>query len=255
LNNYINYIIFIIGLIIASVAGFYSVMGLAMIFAGAFWPIVVMASSIELAKVACTSWLSRYWSNSPATIRYYLTVAIIVLSLITSLGVFGFLSKAHITTTTVIGSSDIEVQTLEQQQRILNDRLKYLLKKAGDDPDRISKMTDSQIQQTQKDLVELNKKMLPLLQESNKMQAEIGPLKFVAELIYGSADRSIIESSVRLLIIIIVLVFDPLALIMILAANHGFRHTEKQQFDIGDGVVIDKQKIHEIDLNSLHTIK
>ena len=103
MNNHINYIIFIIGLIIASVAGFYSVMGLTMIFAGAFWPIVVMASSIELAKVACTSWLSRYWSNSPATIRYYLAAAIIVLSLITSLGVFGFLSKAHITTTTVIG--------------------------------------------------------------------------------------------------------------------------------------------------------
>ena len=195
----------------------------------------------------CTSWLSRYWSTTPIVIKYYLTTAIIVLSLITSLGVFGFLSKAHITTTSAIGLSAIEVETLEQQQRIVNERLKYLLKKAGDDPNQISRTTDNQIQQTQNQLIELNKKMLPLLQESNKMQAEIGPLKFVAELLYDNVDKSIIDSSVRILIIIIVLVFDPLALAMILAANFGFVQTQKEQFDMGDGgVVIDKDKIHEI---------
>ena len=249
-----TYLTFLAAFLLSGMAAYYSVLGLALIFAGAFWPVVFMGSSLEFAKLVSASWLYRNWKTSPLLIKSYLTFAVVVLMLFTSMGIFGFLAKSHIDSTLDAGANTVELKTLNIQQKNAEERLNYLLARAKD-PSTASNKLDSQIQQTQKDLVELNKKMLPLLQESNKMQAEIGPLKFVAELIYGSADRSIIESSVRLLIIIIVLVFDPLALIMILAANHGFRHTEKQQFDIGDGVVIDKQKIHEIDLNSLHTIK
>jgi len=225
----INYALLLIALTVASVAGYYSIIGLTTIFSGAFWPVVVMATSLEAAKVVCTSWLQKNWKTAPGVIKMYLTSAVVVVSFITSLGVFGFLSKAHIETTTAIGTSAIEIQTIEKQEEITKARLAYLLKKAGDDPDKISRTTDQLIQQTQKQLVELNQKKLPLLQENSKMEAEVGPLKYVAELIYSKADKNTLESAVRAVIILIVLVFDPLALMMILAANHGFAEMRKKK--------------------------
>lgn len=265
----INYVLLFIALTVASVAGYYSIIGLTTIFSGAFWPVVVMASSLEAAKIVCTSWLQKNWGTAPRIIKGYLTGAVIVVSFITSLGVFGFLSKAHIQTTTMIGTSSIQIETIERQEQIVKERLKYLLKKAGDDPEKISKKTDALIQQTQKELVELNQKKLPLLQENSKMEAEVGPLKYVAELIYDKADKSTLESAVRGIIILIVLVFDPLALMMILAANHGINEMNKDkgplilgnQNDGGDfdedlswiqkiksrnNVIIGKDKIHEM---------
>jgi hypothetical protein len=251
---------FFVAIIVATIAGYYSVIGLTSIFTGAFWSIVVMASSLETAKVVCTSWLQRNWNIASATIKYYLTVAIIVLSLITSLGIFGFLSKSHISMTTSINVSSLEIQTIEKQEHIVKARLDYLLKKAGDDPQKISKATDVLIQKTQKELVELNEKKLPLLQENSRIEAEVGPLKYVAEIIYSNVDRTAIESAVRLLIILIVLVFDPLAIVMIMAANQGFMSSSRNSMikvNADDTSWVDQIKSKKvfIDKNKIHTIR
>lgn len=251
----INYIVLLIGLIVASVAGYYSVIGLTTIFAGAFWSVVVMASSIEAAKVAATSWLYRYWYSVPMLIKYYLVAAIMVLSLITSLGVFGFLSKAHTDQSIVTGVTSIQLETVDQQLDIEQKRLDILLEQSGKYKNP-SKKIEKQIDDVQNKIIELTEKKAPLLQEQNKQEAEVGPLKYVAELLYGKTDKTTLDSAVRAMIILIVLVFDPLAIVLILAANHGLSTKQPETSWVENikelksrrkkGIVIDEQSVYKM---------
>ena len=264
----INYLVLAIALIVASVAGYYSVIGLTTIFAGAFWPVVVMASSIEAAKVVCTSWLQQHWRTAPMLIKAYMTTAIIIVSLITSLGVFGFLSKAHTDLSANSNVSSIQIATIDQQLEIEKKRLEILLKQSEKYTGPVRRF-ENQINDTQNKIVELTTKKVPLLQEQNKADAEVGPLKYIAELLYNNTERSTLESAVRAVTILIVFVFDPLALVMILAANHGFAQRRlvssvPEEQIVGDGIYnysdsedqkwMDKQSDNSvvIDKNSLH---
>ena len=114
--------------------------------------------------------------------------------------------------------NSVEVKTLVQQEKIAKERLDYLLARAKD-PSTASNRLDNQIQSTQKELVEINKKKLPLLKESNKLVAEVGPIKYVGDMIYGTEDDTAIDKAVRLVIMLIMVVFDPLAVLLLIAAN------------------------------------
>jgi hypothetical protein len=138
--------------------------------------------------------------------------------LITSMGIFGFLSKAHIDSTMDSGANTVEIKILTQQEKITKERLEYLLARAKD-PSTASNRLDKQIQDTQKELTEINKKRLPLLKESNKLVAEVGPIKYVGDMIYGTDDDNAIDKAVRLVIMLIMVVFDPLAVLLLIAAN------------------------------------
>src|SRR6056300_1260595 len=81
---------------ISGVAAYYSIIGLATIFPGAFWPVVIMGSVLEAGKLVCASWLYRNWKRTNILLRSYLFFAVIVLIMVTSMGIFGFLSKAHL---------------------------------------------------------------------------------------------------------------------------------------------------------------
>ena len=251
----INIAVLVVALIISSVAAYYSVMGLTTIFAAAFWPVVVMGSSIEAAKVVGTSWLYKHWNTAPKLIKYYLILAIIVLSLITSLGTFGFLSKAHTDLATTAGTTTIQIQTINQQIDIEKQRLQVLLEQAKKYEGPVRRF-EKDIQLTQDKIVKLTDEKLPLLQEENKINAEIGPLKYVAELVYGKTDEQTLGSAVRFVIIMIVLVFDPLALALLLAANHGFglRTTQEEHWTTKIEQLKEKRKrgIIEISENSVH---
>ena len=252
----INIFVLAVALVISSVAAYYSVIGLTTIFAAAFWPVVIMASSIEAAKVVCTSWLYRYWTTAPATIKYYLIAAIVALSLITSLGTFGFLSKAHTDLALTSGVISVKMQTIDQQIAIEKQRLDILLTQSKQYTGPVRRF-EKQINETQNKIVELTEQRLPLLQEQTKAEAEVGPLRYVAEMIYGNTDQTTLSSAVRMIIILIVLVFDPLALIMLLAANHGFAQRGQTAANSPawfDQVKTNRKKI-VIDSNSLHTIK
>ena len=181
-------------LLLSGIAGYYSILGLAAIFTGAFWPIVFMGSVLELSKLVTTSWLYRNWETCPFLLKSYLTSAVVILMLITSMGIFGFLSKAHIDSTMDSGANT-------------------------KDPSTASNRLDKQIQDTQKELTEINKKRLPLLKESNKLVAEVGPIKYVGDMIYGTDDDNAIDKAVRLVIMLIMVVFDPLAVLLLIAAN------------------------------------
>jgi hypothetical protein len=190
---------------------------------GAFWPVIIMGGSLEFAKLVTASWLYRNWKTAPFLLRTYLVIAVALLMLITSMGIFGFLAKAHIDSTLDAGANSVELRTLNQQQKIADERLNYLLARAKD-PSTASNQLDRQIQNTQKELTEINKKRLPLLREENKLVADIGPIKYVADMFF-TGDGAV-DKAVRLVIFIIMLVFDPLAVLLLIAANISMKKPE-----------------------------
>jgi len=210
------YLTFIAAFLLSGIAAYYSIIGLAAIFMGAFWPVVFMGSALEFAKLVTASWLYRNWKLAPKLLKTYLTISVVLLMLITSMGIFGFLAKAHIDSTLDFGSNSIELKTLSQQQKNAEQKLDYLLKRAGN-PETASAQIDRQIQSTQRELTDINKKRLPLLKEENKLAADVGPIKYVADMFFNGDGA--VDKAVRLVIFIIMLVFDPLAVLLLIAGN------------------------------------
>ena len=224
-------------LLLSGIAAYYSVIGLAAIFTGAFWPIVFMGSVLEMSKLVTTSWLYRNWKTCPLLLKSYLTFAVVILMLITSMGIFGFLSKSHIDSTLDAGANQVEVKTLNTQEKIAKERLDYLLARAKD-PSTASNRLDKQIQDTQKELNEISKRKLPLLKESNKLVAEVGPIKYVGDMIYGTDDADAIDKAVRLVIMLIMIVFDPLAVLLLIAANMSMGRSSVGKPIVKDGEIV-----------------
>ena len=219
---------FLTAIALSAIAAFYSVIGLAQIFPGSFWPIILMGAVLEIAKLVTVSWLYNNWNVTMRAMRYYFLIAIVFLMLITSMGIFGFLSRAHIESNIVVGANSVQLRTIETQERIAKERLEYLLKRAGDDPDKITKRTDNAIQETQNELKRLSEQKLPLLKEENKLTAEIGPIKYIAEALYGKEDPDFIDKAVRVVILVIIVVFDPLAVLLLIAANQSYKSMRKE---------------------------
>lgn len=212
---------FLAAFLLSGIAAYYSVIGLALIFTGAFWPVVIMGSTLEFAKLVTASWLYNNWAKANKLLKTYLTIAVIVLMLLTSMGIFGFLAKSHIDSTLEAGSNTAELKTLNAQQKVAEQRLDYLLKRAGN-PETASATIDRQIQSTQRELADINKKRLPLLKEENKLVADVGPIKYVADIFFGSGEGAL-DKAVRLVIFMIMLVFDPLAVLLLIAGNISLR--------------------------------
>lgn len=216
-------IVLICALAISGIAAWYSIIGLIAIFAASPLPVALMGASLEAGKLVAASWLYKNWKEAPRFLKYYLTFAVIILMFITSLGIFGFLSKAHIESNIDMGDISVQLKTLERREQITEDRIEFLLKKAGEDSEKISRRTADQIQQAQDELIAIQKEKLPLEKQENALMAEIGPLKYIAELIYGKDAESHFDSAVRFVIILLVFVFDPLAVLLVIAANYTLR--------------------------------
>lgn len=237
----INYLAAFAALAVAGVAAFYSIVGLSTIFAGAFWPVVIMASVLEFAKIITALFVHLRWSDINRAFKVYLSSAVVVLMLITSLGIFGFLSKAHIDSKTSIANNDVAIELIDSQieserkvidyvdsqfelldnayeqwidkgyiTRALNEREKQ----KGDR----QALTESQ-ETAVRNLQELSVKRSELEYESIVQESEIGPIKYVAEIVYGddSADR--VDDAARILIILLIFAFDPLAILLLLSST------------------------------------
>jgi hypothetical protein len=207
---------------LSGIAAYYSVIGLAQIFPGSFWPIILMGSILEIAKLVTVSWLYNNWNVTVRIMRYYFLSAIVLLMVITSMGIFGYLSKAHLDSNVILGANTVQLKTLETQEKIAKDRLTYLLQRAGD-PATASNKIDKQIQDTQTELKRISTEKLPLMAEENKLSAEIGPIKYIAELFYSKDDPGFIDKAVRAVIMVIIVVFDPLAVLLLIAANQTYK--------------------------------
>ena len=241
----INYIALLVALSISAVSGYYSIVGLATIFSSAFWPIIMMGCVLEAGKLTTASWLYNNWNTAPRVLRYYLSIIVIVLMFISSMGIFGFLSKAHIEQTTISGDQNVVIQNIELQieqenraiknaQRSL-DSLNTLVeqapqKEANDVRNSQKKeraALNAEIETSSKNIQQLNEKLMPLKIENSKVMADVGPVKYISDLIYGESEQKNLEAAVRWIILVLVFVFDPLAVLLLIAANNGIKEVRR----------------------------
>ena len=251
----INYLALLVAIALSAIAAYFSVIGLTTIFAASFWPVVIMGGTLEVAKVVAASWIYRNWNITPFSIKAYLIASILALMFITSMGTFGYLSKAHIDQTT--SSSDVVSQLAIYDEKIKVareniDANRKALKQYDDAVDQILGRSDTEkgaekavvvrrsqqkdrarlqeeIQAYQKNISILNDARAPLAAQVRKVEAEVGPLKFIAELFYEKVDTQFLDKTVRWVIILIVIVFDPLAIILLIAANIGLTKTKIEE--------------------------
>lgn len=250
-----SHITLYVALSISAIAAYYSVLGLAAIFAGAVIPIIVMGSILEIAKITTTIWLHRHWNRASLVLKSYLTTAVVVLACLTSMGIFGLLSKAHVDSglqsgdvgaTVAILDEKIKTQrenidaarkTLLQLDSQVNERLAR-----GDSENSAERSVQIRRQQSteraklqreiadaQTAIVKLNEQRAPVASQLRKVEAEVGPVKYIAALIYGdNPDAALLERAVRWVTILIVAVFDPLAIVLILASQNSFRWAREE---------------------------
>lgn len=243
----LNHIARLVAVLISIAAGTISVIGLAAIFSGAFWAVVIVASILEVAKVVTATWLEQHWKYLGWKLKGYLVSAVVVLMLITSLGIYGFFARAHIEQqiqmTTgetsrlplIVSKITVERQKLEdldKQIAQIDNALSAMTEKSKATRDAKSALTESKNQRKSRDelvarkdsifegLTTLEAEKSRLENVVKKHEVEVGPLKYLANLYYGEANENQLEQAVRFLILTLVFVFDPLAIALFIAANH-----------------------------------
>ena len=249
----LSIVVFLTGISISAVAAYYSIIGLTAIFSGAFWSIVIMGSVLEIGKLVSVSWLYNNWKIAPFIIRTYLSIAVIILMLITSMGIFGYLSKSHIEqqVTSNSGVSD-QIQLIDNKIKVHTDTINDIDKQIIQIDTALSKLTDRGQAQTSIRIANQQRKIrdglvikkqleiklqsdlksekIKLDSEYRKIEAEIGPIKYVAELIYGSSDTKVVDKSIRAVIMLLIFVFDPLAVLLLIAFNISINRDYVPQF-------------------------
>jgi hypothetical protein len=250
------YLLLITGLTISAVAIYYSVVGLAAIFSAAVLPIIIMGTTLEVAKLVCATWLKANWNRAPALMKSYMTTAVVVLMVITSMGIFGFLSKAHNDQNLVSGDVQSKIAIYDEKIKTEKDNIdaarKALSQMDASVDQTLSRSTSEQgadkatairrsqakeranlqkeITVAQTNIVRLQEERAPIAAEVRKVEAEVGPIKYIAKFIYGdNPDANILEKAVTWVIVLIVVVFDPLAVIMLLAAQMTFQWKKQDE--------------------------
>jgi len=270
-DKFIAYLALLSGLTISAVAIWYSVEGLVSIFAAAVTPIIVMGVVLEVSKLIATVWLKINWTRSPIFIRLYLLGAIAVLMVITSMGIFGFLSKAHSDQSLVSGDVQSRIAIYDEKIKTARENIeanRKQLKQMDEAVDQVmGRSTDEKgadkavsvrknqsrdrsalakdIESNQKLIAKLNDQAAPIRAEVRKVEAEVGPIKYIAAFVYGdNPDANVLERAVTWVIIIIVSVFDPLAVILLLASQYSFqwfRKAEEEQQAEGASLTTEKE--------------
>jgi hypothetical protein len=239
-----------VALCLSAVAAFYSIAGLAAIFAAAVIPIVIMGSILEAAKLVVTVWLHEYWTRCRLAMKLYLVPAVFFLMVITSMGIFGFLSKAHLDQAVPTGDVAAKVQLIDEKIKTERDNIEasrralrqmdesvdQTMSRSNDEKgaDKAAQLRRGQARErgvlqndiatAQKKIATLNEERAPIATELRKVEAEVGPIKYIAALIYDdNTDVDMLEKAVRWVIILLVIVFDPLAIMMLLAATESLK--------------------------------
>ena len=277
---------------LATVAAYFSIVGLTTIFPGAFWSIFIMGTTLEVGKLVTAVWLHRNWKKSQRLIKFYLTFSVVVLSLITSMGIFGFLSKSHIeqesgssSISSQISILDNKLNAIEIKKQSTQKQIESINKQNQEDTDFILKMNErllvldslvaevrskggfsvskkvAEIQESQQNerssiinnklncqnrinsyISKIEEQLFPKLEsldeeslvivldktkldsEIKKIEAEIGPIKYIAEIVSDFGGPNVDSSAaVRMVILILIFVFDPLAILLVVASSSTFK--------------------------------
>lgn len=233
-------------LALATISGWFSIVGMMAIFGAAAVQIAIMAGVFELSKIVTATWLYRHWRDTVWSMKLYLTSSVLVLMVISSIGIFGYLSKAHLDQARDPGIATVQITQLEQridreQQRIsdaetvisqLDQAVQTLIdydrirgetgaiatrERQGPEREQLNTIIDQSYDRIQ----DYRDQLLPLQIETQEAELNAGPLRYVAELVWGEGDPDNLERAVRLFVLLLVLVFDPLAIMLVLAANHS----------------------------------
>ena len=238
-----------VALTISAVAAYYSIVGLIAIFSAAAIPIAVMGIVLEAGKLITASWLYQNWKIVPSLLKGYLCSAVFILMFITSMGIFGFLSKAHIEQTTIASDNTLEIELLqssiereltgigraENQLNLLDSALERYMELGAitkgltarkDQQGERNDLTQT-IAESTETIATLTENKSKFLKEQITIEAEVGPIRYIAELFYGESTQAILEDAVRWVIILLVLVFDPLAVLLLIAANISFSQMKR----------------------------
>jgi hypothetical protein len=256
-------LLFLSGIAVSVVGAYYSILGLAALFAGAYWAVITMGVTLEIAKLVTVSWLYRNWNLDllPQSIRAYLLSAVLMLMFITSIGIFGFLSKAHLDTAAPNTGNRLLVKNIERQidsekkaiegaQKIVDQLDKALDKVIDKDADKglieRQKQTTERnrvnniIANSSKKITDLSNQKLKYDKDQLAIDKEVGPFKYVAEILFGDADDGNLDRAVRFIIICLILVFDPLAVLMLVAVNVSIKEYQRNK-----GIINKEQELEK----------
>jgi hypothetical protein len=261
-------------LTISSVAVYYSVSGLAAIFAGAYYPIIIMGAALEVGKLVTASWLHKNWTTAPKVLKAYLIISVVVLMLITSLGIFGFLSRAHIEQGAPVGDVSAQIELFDEKisakrneieqartaLKNLDDVVGQFLAKGKDERSVAAANNARKNQQTernktskviddaQKEISKLQEQKLPLTKQVRQIESEVGPIKYIAAFMYGDKpNQNLLEKAVTWMILTIIFVFDPLAVLLLIASQISFAHRKT----VTEPIIKEVEKIVEVPVDRI----
>ena len=258
-------------LAIAGVAAWFSIIGLATLFSGAFLSVIIMGSVLEVGKLVATSWVYQTWHYSPKLIKSYLILGIIVLMGITSMGIFGYLSKGHLDIQTPIKEQTIQIEAQQAEIDILREResfidselqgfkleMKQLQARVDEYPEgwatkkiEVLKEQEPRRKEIRMELTRLREGKAETIRGIHKnllgikkiegvlveIQGDLGPIRYVAAALGVDPDEG-----VRFVILLIIFAFDPLAVALVLAANISIKH----RYGVRDIGAIMKQQAEE----------
>lgn len=255
-----TYLLFISAFSLSSIAAYYAIMGLMAIFSGAATSIAIMGVALEVSKLVVASWLYRNWKSTSILLKSYFLIAIVVLMGLTSMGIFGFLSKAHSDQSLITGASQYKLVAIDEKIKLYKDivnesrnSISQLDRQVDETINRTAKQDNNAgvnrsvsirrsqakeraqlaktIASAQEEVSKLNEARGPLAAEVRKVEAEVGPIKYIAQLIYGdqAKETNFLEKAVRIVILMIVGVFDPLAVLMFIALNQTIIKKEQEK--------------------------
>ena len=268
------FLTFLTAIALSGVAGYYSIVGLAAIFPGSYLPVMIMGSVLEASKLVTVSWLYNNWKQCPLLIKTYLCMAVAILMLITSMGIFGFLSKAHLEHSSdsapllnKIAILDEKIKTekenvdanrkiLKQYDEIVDQTMGRTTDEKGTDKAQAIRRTQQkdrsrilqEINQSQTTIAAYSEERAPLSNELKKTEADVGPIKYIAALLYSeTVNADILDKAVRLVILLIIVVFDPLAVLLLIAANMSMKKPEPPRPVVKE-TKIEETKMEDMDI-------
>ena len=244
-NHKLSLLTFVTSLAIAAVAAWYSIIGLTTIFSAAVIPIIIMGIVLEIGKLVAAAWVYNHWRETSILLRTYLVSAIVVLMLITSMGIYGFLSKSHIDAGINTGEISVKIERVENriasEQRQIDRAEKNItemditLEKTEYgffDDSRLEErkrqtaereQLNSIITKSENNIDDLLDKKSEYELEVKNFEVEVGPIKYIAALIYGDEATNYLDNTVRYVILLLIFVFDPLAVLLLISANMSYR--------------------------------
>ena len=229
-----------------------------------------MGTALEVGKLVTASWLHKNWTTAPKILKAYLVVSVIVLMLITSLGIFGFLSRAHIEQGAPVGDVSAQIELLDEKisakrneieqaktaLKNLDDVVGQFLAKGKDERSVASannarknqqaerNKTSKVIEDAQKEISKIQEQKLPLTKQVRQIESEVGPIKYIAAFMYGDKpNQNLLEKAVTWMILTIIFVFDPLAVLLLIASQISFGYKKT----VPEPIIREVEKIVEVE--------